>query len=140
MSRHCWDNSCGPKQQLCVVSTPGDLPTTCLFGLDRQMCLPTCPAAKHTGKGKGSFQSKTKHLAMQGWIPAGLAIIHRLMNIHNIFEFLHEYATNLNCPAFRAHLQAQWLSKTFSCLSRFKGRPDSFLYHISLLTVALGQH
>lgn len=31
-------------------------------------------------------------------------------------------------------------SQTFYCLSRFKNRPDSFLYHISLPTVILGQH
>jgi len=40
---------------LCVVSTPANLLATCLSGLDKQTWLPTCSAAKHTEKGKGSF-------------------------------------------------------------------------------------
>lgn len=57
----CWDNSPGPIMLLCVVSAPANPVTTYLPGLDKQMGLPTYSAAKHMGKGKGKFWSKTKH-------------------------------------------------------------------------------
>lgn len=130
---------------LCVVSTPANLLTTCLFGLDKQMWLPACSAAKHMGKGKGSFDPRQSTKPPRACFLMFYAWTREYAwppKFITYFNSSHEYATEPYYPASRAYLQPHNSDtllqvKKLYYLSKLKNRPDSFLYHVGLSTVVL---
>lgn len=144
VSRHCWDNSPGPSQLLCVVSTPADFPTP-LGWAGQAAVLANLSCCKAHGKGKRKFLVQDKALCSPG--------LDSCWFIH--YPYAHEYAlliwiSHMNMPLTLIVLLPEHTSKpsnsatilqskTYYCLSRFKNRSDSFLCHISLPTAVLGQ-